>query len=159
RRRSTVHRIIAVTMGNFLLLIRSIEGSPFRGKALALSPYAMLGPSSGNREEEKSVSQGLPQYHTRLAAGDVGRYVLLPGDPGRCSIIAAYLEGAVKVASNREYTTYTGTLHGVPVSVTSTGIGSPSTAIAVEELAEVGADTFIRVGTSGGLQNDLAMGD
>jgi uridine phosphorylase len=105
------------------------------------------------------LSQGQQQYHTRLAAGDVGRYVMLPGDPARCALIATYLDGATKVAENREFTTYTGTLRGVPVSVTSTGIGGPSAAIALEELAEIGADTFIRVGTSGALQNFLATGD
>jgi uridine phosphorylase len=105
------------------------------------------------------MTQGPPQYHTRLSRGDVGRYVLMPGDPGRCAVIAAYLDGAEKVADNREYRTYTGTYRGVPVSVTSTGIGSPSAAIAMEELAEIGADTFIRVGTSGALQNHLVTGD
>ncbi|MSZ62787.1 MAG: uridine phosphorylase, partial [Actinobacteria bacterium] len=88
------------------------------------------------------------QYHVQLAPGDVGRYVLLPGDPGRCEPIAALFDDAKLVASNREYVTYTGYLDGEKVSVTSTGIGCPSAAIAVEELAIVGADTFIRVGTS-----------
>ncbi len=99
------------------------------------------------------------QYHIRCKPGDVGRYVLLPGDPGRCAMIAAHFEGATLVAQNREYTTFTGTLDGVPVSVTSTGIGCPSTAIAVEELGAVGADTFIRVGTSGAMQGFLHNGD
>lgn len=99
------------------------------------------------------------KYHVKLRQGDVGRYVLLPGDPGRCEIIARQLDNPVKVAQNREYTTYTGTLLGEKVSVTSTGIGGPSTAIAVEELAMVGADTFIRVGTSGAMQPGIAVGD
>src|SRR5579863_7030358 len=98
------------------------------------------------------------QYHIRCRAGDVGRYVLLPGDPGRCALIAKYFEHAGLVAQNREFTTYTGTLDGVPVSVTSTGIGAPSTAIAVEELCAIGADTLIRVGTSGATQNYLRNG-
>jgi len=89
-------------------------------------------------------------HHIACRRGDVGRYVLLPGDPGRVPMIAGYLDNAKEVASNREYTTYTGTLLGEKVSVTSTGMGCPSAAIAVEELAAVGADTFIRVGTSGG---------
>jgi len=89
----------------------------------------------------------------------VGRYVLLPGDPGRVPKIAAFLDNAEKVASNREYTTYTGEVDGIKVSVTSTGIGCPSAAIAVEELARVGADTFIRVGTAGTLQKDVNLGD
>lgn len=92
------------------------------------------------------------KYHIQLKKGDVGRYVFLPGDPGRCEEIAQYFDNPKKMASNREYTTYTGTLLGEKVSVTSTGIGGPSTAIAVEELVAIGADTFIRVGTSGGMQ-------
>ncbi len=99
------------------------------------------------------------KYHIKLKQGDVGRYVLLPGDPGRCEIIARWFENPVKVAQNREYTTYTGTLLGEKVSVVSTGIGGPSTAIAVEELAMVGADTFIRVGTSGAMQPGISVGD
>jgi uridine phosphorylase len=98
-------------------------------------------------------------HHVQLRRGDVGRYVLLPGDPGRCELIAASFDDARLVAHNREYRTYTGTLVGEPVSVTSTGIGCPSTAIAVEELIACGADTFIRVGTSGGMQPDLTPGD
>lgn len=91
-------------------------------------------------------------HHIQMKAGDVGRYVLLPGDPGRSEKIARYFDNPQFVASNREYVTYTGTLLGEKVSVTSTGIGGPSTAIAVEELAMIGAETFIRVGTSGGMQ-------
>ncbi len=99
------------------------------------------------------------QHHIQCRPGDVGRFVLLPGDPGRVRLIAAALDGARPVANNREYNTYTGTLAGVNVSVTSTGIGSPSTAIAVEELAAIGADTFIRVGTSGPMQPFIQPGD
>ena len=99
------------------------------------------------------------QHHIQLQAGDVGRYVLLPGDPGRVEIIAKHLQGAVHIATNREYVTYTGFLDGVKVSVTSTGIGCPSAAIAVEELVKIGADTFIRVGTSGGIQPGTKSGD
>lgn len=99
------------------------------------------------------------EYHIQVAKGEVGRYVILPGDPGRCEKIAAYFDNPVKVAQNREYTTYTGTLDGVPVSVTSTGIGGPSASIAMEELIHCGADTFIRVGTSGGMQPDVSGGD
>ena len=97
-------------------------------------------------------------YHIELKRGDVGRYVLLPGDPGRCEQIASYLDSARLVAFNREYKTYTGTLLGQKVSVTSTGIGGPSTAIAVEELVKVGADTFIRVGTCGGMNEQILPG-
>lgn len=99
------------------------------------------------------------QYHLQIRPGDVGRYVLLPGDPGRVPRIAVHLEDARLVAQHREYTTYTGTLLGEKVSVTSTGIGGPSTAIAVEELVAVGADTLIRVGTSGSMQDFVQPGD
>ena len=92
------------------------------------------------------------EFHLKIKSGDIGRYVILPGDPGRCKKIAALFDNPVKIASNREFTTYTGTLDGVPVSVCSTGIGGPSAAIALEELVHCGADTFIRVGTSGGMQ-------
>jgi len=98
-------------------------------------------------------------YHIQMKKGDVGRYVFLPGDPGRCEKIASYFDNPQLIAYNREYKTYTGTLLGEKVSVTSTGIGCPSTAIAVEELAMIGADTFIRVGTSGGMQPHLRAGD
>ena len=97
-------------------------------------------------------------YHLNIRPGDVGRYVLLPGDPGRCEQIAAYLDDPKLVAYNREYKTYTGTLLGQKVSVTSTGIGGPSTAIAVEELVKCGADTFIRVGTCGGMNEHVVPG-
>ncbi len=99
------------------------------------------------------------QYHVELSKGDVGRYVILPGDPGRVEVIAAFLDHPVKVASHREYVTYTGTLDGTKVSVTSTGIGGPSTAIAAEELIAVGADTFIRIGTAGMIQDYFDLND
>lgn len=99
------------------------------------------------------------QYHVELKKGDVGRYVLLPGDPGRCELIASYFDNPQLIANHREYKTYTGTLLGEKVSVTSTGIGCPSAAIAVEELIALGADTFIRVGTSGGMQPEIRPGD
>lgn len=96
------------------------------------------------------------QYHIACKQGEVGRYVLLPGDPFRTDMIAKYLDHAVLVAHNREHRTWTGTLNGIKVSVTSTGMGGPSAAIAVEELIHCGADTFIRVGTAGRL-SDLSM--
>src|SRR2546426_10229725 len=102
---------------------------------------------------------GEPQYHIRAQPGDVGEAVLLPGDPGRAES-AAKLPGRPRlIARNREYVTYTGDLDGRAVSVCSTGIGSPSTAIAVEELAAVGATTFIRVGTTGSIQSHVGFGD
>lgn len=99
------------------------------------------------------------EYHTQLAGDDVGRYVIMPGDPKRCEKIAKHLTDAVLVADSREYVTYTGFLDGVKVSVTSTGIGGPSASIAMEELVHCGADTFIRVGTSGGMQREVLGGD
>ncbi len=99
------------------------------------------------------------QYHIHVAPGEVGRYVILPGDPGRCQSIAALFDDAKLVAQNREYTTYTGTLLGEKVSVCSTGIGGPSAAIAMEELHNLGADTFIRTGTCGGIDIAVKSGD
>ncbi|MCI8564052.1 MAG: uridine phosphorylase [Lachnospiraceae bacterium] len=99
------------------------------------------------------------QYHIQVADGEVGRYVILPGDPKRCEKIAQYFDNPVLVADNREYVTYAGTLDGVKVSVTSTGIGGPSAAIAMEELCRCGADTFIRIGTCGGMQPEVKSGD
>ena len=99
------------------------------------------------------------QYHVGLKPGDVGKYVLLPGDPKRCEKIAAYFDDPVLVADSREFVTYTGTLNGVKVSVTSTGIGGPSAAIAMEELVNVGAGVFIRIGTCGGIDREVCGGD
>ncbi|WP_302373737.1 uridine phosphorylase [Sellimonas intestinalis] len=99
------------------------------------------------------------QYHIQVGKGDVGQYVILPGDPKRCKKIAKYFDDAVLVADSREFVTYTGYLDGVKVSVTSTGIGGPSAAIAMEELAMCGADTFLRIGTCGGMQLDIKSGD
>lgn len=99
------------------------------------------------------------QYHLGIKAGDVGKYVILPGDPKRCEKIAAYLDNPRLIADKREFVTYTGYLEGETVSVTSTGIGGPSAAIAMEELARCGADTFIRVGTCGGIDPEVKSGD
>ena len=99
------------------------------------------------------------QFHIRCSEGDVGRYVLLPGDPGRCEAIAKHFDNPVHIGMNREYNIYTGTLLGEKVSVCSTGIGGPSAAIAMEELTKIGADTFIRVGTCGGIDLDVMPGD
>lgn len=99
------------------------------------------------------------QYHIQCSEGDVGRYVILPGDPGRCPAIAALFDDAYHVSQNREYNIYTGTLLGEKVSVCSTGIGGPSAAIAMEELHNIGADTFIRTGTCGGIDLDVQSGD
>ena len=99
------------------------------------------------------------QFHIRCSQGDVGRYVFLPGDPGRCEAIASHFDDPVHVGMNREYNIYTGTLLGEKVSVCSTGIGGPSAAIAMEELHNIGVDTFIRVGTCGGIDLDVMPGD
>lgn len=106
----------------------------------------------------KYAEEGL-QYHLDIRAGDVGDYVLLPGDPKRCEKIARHFDNPVLVADSREYVTYTGTLEGVKVSVTSTGIGGPSASIALEELVKCGAKTFIRVGTCGAMQTEIMGGD
>ena len=99
------------------------------------------------------------QYHTHTSSDMVGEYVILPGDPGRCEKIASLLDDASLMAVNREFTTYTGMLDGVRVSVSSTGIGGPSASIAMEELYRCGARTFIRIGTCGGMQTDIMGGD
>ena len=99
------------------------------------------------------------QFHIHCQEGDVGRYCILPGDPGRCGDIAAYFDNSVLISQNREYTVYTGTLLGEKVSVCSTGIGGPSASIAMEELHNIGADTFIRVGTCGGIDLKVQSGD
>ena len=99
------------------------------------------------------------QYHIGLKEGDIGEYVILPGDPKRCEKIAAYFDDAKLIADRREFTTYTGSLNGVRVSVTSTGMGGPSAAIALEELVKVGGKYFIRVGTCGGMDLDVKSGD
>ena len=99
------------------------------------------------------------QYHLQIDNGDVAPYCLLPGDPGRVEIVASYWDEAHKVVSNREYTTYTGTYKGMPISCTSTGIGCPSTSIAMEELARCGVHTFLRIGTCGTFQDYAKVGD
>ncbi len=99
------------------------------------------------------------QYHVGVGPGDVGRYVLLPGDPKRCVKIAQHFDNPKLIADSREYVTYTGYLNGEKVSVTSTGVGGPSASIAMEELIKCGADTFIRVGTCGGIELDVEGGD
>ncbi len=106
-----------------------------------------------------SILSAERQYHLQIGANDVGKYVILPGDPGRVAVIAAHLDNGEKIAENREYTTYTGYLNGEKVSVVSTGIGGPSAAIAIEELVRCGCHTFIRIGSSGGIREDVMGGD
>lgn len=113
----------------------------------------------------KFISAGIPQteeglqYHIYCKPGDVAPYVLLPGDPDRVERISKYWDERRVVAKHREFVTHTGRYKGAPISATSTGIGSPSTAIAVEELLRIGAHTFIRVGTTGAIQPDINVGD
>ena len=99
------------------------------------------------------------QFHIQCVEGDVGKYVILPGDPGRCEAIARHFDNPVHIGMNREYNIWTGTLLGEKVSVCSTGIGGPSAAIAMEELVKIGADTFLRTGTCGGIHLDVKPGD
>lgn len=105
-----------------------------------------------------NVNEPELMHHIKCKVGDVGKYVLLPGDPGRVAKIAAYLDDAKHVQTNREYEIWTGYLDGVKVSVMSTGMGGPSAAIGLEELKMIGADTFIRIGTCGGIDPDLVPG-
>jgi uridine phosphorylase len=98
-------------------------------------------------------------YHIGLTSEQGAKYAILPGDPGRVEKIAQYLENPEFIKSNREYKTYAGTLQGERVLVTSTGIGGPSAAIAVEELYMAGVRTFIRIGTCGGMQQNIMSGD
>ncbi|MBO7309850.1 MAG: uridine phosphorylase [Clostridia bacterium] len=99
------------------------------------------------------------QYHINVSAGDIGKYCILPGDPARCKLIASFLDEPEHISTNREYTIYNGKLDGELVTVCSTGIGGPSTAIAVEELFACGAHTMIRVGTCGGISLGVCSGD
>ncbi len=101
----------------------------------------------------------IKQYHIQCSSDDIGEYAFLPGDPGRVRRIAEHLTSPRKVAENREFVTYVGTLGGVPVNVTSTGIGGPSASIAMEELAALGCRTFIRIGTCGGINMSVKSGD
>jgi uridine phosphorylase len=109
--------------------------------------------------DKASKTLGRVQYHVHVKPGDVGKYVLLPGDPDRVLRIAKYLDNPKEIAFHREHRTCTGTYKGITVSATSTGMGTPSTAIAVEELANVGATHFIRVGSTGALQKGINIGD
>jgi uridine phosphorylase len=99
------------------------------------------------------------QYHIECDVGDVAPYVLLPGDPHRVPLVAALWDESHKVAENREHATYTGTYKGMPITCTSTGMGCPSTAIAIEELARCGAKTFLRMGTCAGIASYVNPGD
>jgi uridine phosphorylase len=111
-----------------------------------------------SRADRPTTSSGL-QYHLHVAPGDLTPAVLLPGDPGRVPVLAEAWDAAEDVAHHREYHSMRGDVRGVPVSACSTGIGGPSTEIALNELAAVGCDSFIRLGTTGGLQERIRCGD
>jgi uridine phosphorylase len=98
-------------------------------------------------------------YHIGFDDSHRARYAILPGDPGRVETIAAYLDNPRFYHQNREYTAWLGEINGQPVLVMSTGMGGPSTAIAVEELYMTGVRTFVRIGTCGGMQTEVLGGD
>ncbi|MDF2472951.1 MAG: hypothetical protein K0R21_733 [Anaerocolumna sp.] len=109
--------------------------------------------------DKSEMTKGTKQYHIALSPGDIGEYVLLPGDPARSDRVAGYLENAELIANNREHRTFTGTYKGVKVSVTSTGMGCPSASIAAEELINIGAKVLIRIGSSAALRDNVKIGD
>ena len=109
--------------------------------------------------DKDSVTWGQKQYHIALSPGEIGEYVLLPGDPARSDIVAKYLDQAELMANNREHRTFTGYYKGIKVSVTSTGMGCPSSSIAAEELIRIGAKNLIRIGSSAALDPRVKIGD
>ena len=109
--------------------------------------------------DKRLATEGKLQYHLKMKRGDVGRYVLLPGDRARVPMMSAYLEDVKEVGNNREYVAHTGIHRGVRVTVMSTGMGCPAAAIAIEELANIGAQVFIRTGSTGALQGPIGIGD
>nr|WP_177296918.1 nucleoside phosphorylase [uncultured Blautia sp.] len=109
--------------------------------------------------DKDSVTWGQKQYHIALSPGEIGEYVLLPGDPARSDIVAKYLDQAELMANNREHRTFTGYYKGIKVSVTSTGMGCPSASIAAEELIRIGAKNLIRIGSSAALDPRVKIGD
>ena len=113
----------------------------------------------GNTLDKMAVTRGQKQYHIALTPEDIGEYVLLPGDPARSDIAAGFLENAELKASNREHRTFTGYYKGIKISVTSTGMGCPSAAIAAEELINIGAKNLIRIGSSAALDPRVKIGD
>ena len=109
--------------------------------------------------DKETGTKGIRQYHIGMVEGDIGEYVLLPGDPFRTDLMAKFLDDAKLVQHKREHKTYTGYYKGIKVSITSTGMGCPSTAIALEELANIGGKVFIRLGTSAALKEGIHPGD
>ncbi|RLI60402.1 MAG: uridine phosphorylase [Candidatus Thorarchaeota archaeon] len=115
--------------------------------------------TGGKVSATRPVTEDRKQYHLEVAEGDVAPTVLLPGDPQRVEKISAYWDEAREVASHRQFVTHTGRYKGAPISACSTGIGGPGTAIVIEELANVGARNFIRVGSTATLKSDIELGD
>lgn len=111
-----------------------------------------------NKHYDYSFSSG-EQFHVKLTPADIGKYVIMPGDPGRCELIAGYLDSPEHKGTFREYNIYSGYLEGELVTVASSGIGGPGAAILVEELANLGAEYIIRVGTCGAIDIDVLGGD
>lgn len=109
--------------------------------------------------DKNEITKNTRQYHIELDVGDVGEYVLLPGDPARSDRVAKYLDDAKLMANHREHRTFTGYYKGIKISVTSTGMGCPSTAIAAEELIHIGAKNLIRIGSSAAIRPDVRIGD
>jgi len=116
-------------------------------------------PTKHGLVDKSNVGVGVRQFHIKVAPGEVSTVALLPGDPFRVPLIAEFLTGVVDVAHNREHRTMTGMYKGKKITATSTGMGCPSTAIAVEELARVGVKSFIRVGSSAAVQQQVKPGD
>jgi len=109
--------------------------------------------------DKRLATEGSLQYHLKMKRGDVAKYVLLPGDRARVAMMSTYLEDVKEVGNNREYVAHTGTHKGIRVTVMSTGMGCPAAAVAVEELANIGARVFIRTGSTGALQRPIDLGD
>ena len=108
---------------------------------------------------DRPTMSGNLQYHIQCRDGDVNKFVLLPGDPERVDAIAKTWDESKFIASSREFRTFSGKYSGVPITACSTGIGGPSASIALEELASLGADTFIRIGTCGAINKNINCGD
>jgi uridine phosphorylase len=147
-------------------LFRDDEEKPVRscamGNRLKPDPKHDGAPEGGiweSNDAERPVMEENLQYHIRCKRGDVNKYVLLPGDPARVDVIASGWTESRFVADNREHRTYSGTLDGVPLTCCSTGMGGGSASIAFEELADLGADTFIRVGSCGAISEAVECGD
>jgi uridine phosphorylase len=119
----------------------------------------MAEPNSKGMVDKSAVGVGVRQFHIGVAPGEVSTVALLPGDPFRVPLVAEFLTGVSEIAHKREHRTMTGMYKGKKITATSTGMGCPSTAIAVEELARVGVFSFIRVGSSAAVQPQVKPGD